>query len=84
VIVNVSSGLGSFWAVTNPERNEWRYPTIVYSGERRRTRLVGHAATPHVPGLAGQPGSTSASPPRTGMHLAAYTGAVGGPLTRPP
>ena len=34
VVVNVSSGLSSSWAVTNPERNDSHYPTIVYSATK--------------------------------------------------
>ncbi len=29
VVVNVSSALGSFWAVTNPERRQFHFPSIV-------------------------------------------------------
>ena len=30
VVVNVSSALGSFWAVTNPERRQFHFPAVVY------------------------------------------------------
>ena len=29
VVVNVSSALGSFWAVTNPKRRQFHYPAII-------------------------------------------------------
>jgi NAD(P)-dependent dehydrogenase (short-subunit alcohol dehydrogenase family) len=40
VVVNISSGLGSFWAVTNPERNESHYPTIVYSATKAAVSML--------------------------------------------
>lgn len=38
VVVNLSSGLGSFWAVTNPGRPESRYPLASRARPRPRCR----------------------------------------------
>jgi NAD(P)-dependent dehydrogenase (short-subunit alcohol dehydrogenase family) len=34
VVVNVSSALGSFWAVTNPERRQFHFPSIIYGSSK--------------------------------------------------
>ena len=36
VVVNVSSALGSFWAVTDPERRQFHFPAIIYGTEQGR------------------------------------------------
>jgi NAD(P)-dependent dehydrogenase (short-subunit alcohol dehydrogenase family) len=62
VVVNISSGLGSFWAVTNPERNESHYPTIVYSATKAAVSMltVEYAkALPDIKFNAVEPGFTS-------------------------
>lgn len=62
VVVNVSSGLGSFWAVTNPERNESHYPTIVYSATKAAVSMltVEYAkALPEIKFNAVEPGFTA-------------------------
>jgi NAD(P)-dependent dehydrogenase (short-subunit alcohol dehydrogenase family) len=62
VVVNVSSGLGSFWAVTNPERNESHYPTIVYSASKAAVSMltVEYAkALPEIKFNAVEPGFTA-------------------------
>lgn len=40
VVVNVSSGLGSFATVTDPDSHEWKYPTIVYSASKAAVAMV--------------------------------------------
>jgi NAD(P)-dependent dehydrogenase (short-subunit alcohol dehydrogenase family) len=40
VVVNVSSALGSFWAVTNPERPASRYPAIVYGASKAAVSML--------------------------------------------
>ena len=40
VVVNVSSGLGSFWAVTNPERNESHYPILAYGTSKAAVSML--------------------------------------------
>jgi NAD(P)-dependent dehydrogenase (short-subunit alcohol dehydrogenase family) len=40
VVVNVSSGLGSFGTVLNPERGESHYPTIVYSATKAAVSML--------------------------------------------
>ena len=69
VVVNVSSGLGSFWAVGNPERNEFRYPTIVYSATKAAVSMltVEYAkALPEIKFNAAEPGLTATD--LTGGH----------------
>jgi NAD(P)-dependent dehydrogenase (short-subunit alcohol dehydrogenase family) len=69
VVVNISSGLGSFWAVSNPERNEFRYPTVVYSATKAAVSMltVEYAkAVPEVKFNAAEPGLTATD--LTGGH----------------
>ncbi|RKR89449.1 NAD(P)-dependent dehydrogenase (short-subunit alcohol dehydrogenase family) [Micromonospora pisi] len=40
VIVNVSTGLGSFGAVTDPERNEFRYALPVYASSKAAVNML--------------------------------------------
>jgi NAD(P)-dependent dehydrogenase (short-subunit alcohol dehydrogenase family) len=40
VVVNVSSGLGSFWAVTNPERQESHNAFIVYAASKAAVSML--------------------------------------------
>jgi len=40
VVVNVSSALGSFWAVTNPERRQFHYPAIVYGSSKAAVSML--------------------------------------------
>jgi NAD(P)-dependent dehydrogenase (short-subunit alcohol dehydrogenase family) len=40
VVVNVSSALGSFWAVTNPERPASRFPAIVYGASKAAVSML--------------------------------------------
>jgi len=40
VVVNVSSALGSFWAVTNPERPAFRFPAIVYGASKAAVSML--------------------------------------------
>ncbi|MGW1596179.1 SDR family NAD(P)-dependent oxidoreductase [Streptomyces sp. NPDC002343] len=40
VVVNVSSALGSFWAVTNPERRQSRYAFIVYGASKAAVSML--------------------------------------------
>jgi NAD(P)-dependent dehydrogenase (short-subunit alcohol dehydrogenase family) len=62
VVVNISSGLGSFWAVNNPERNEFHYPTIVYSATKAAVSMltVEYAkALPEIKFNVAEPGLTA-------------------------
>ncbi len=50
VVVNVSSALGSFWAVTNPDRRQFHFPSIVYGSSKAAVSMltVQYAkSTPH-------------------------------------
>ncbi|NUP49474.1 MAG: SDR family NAD(P)-dependent oxidoreductase [Catenulispora sp.] len=40
VVVNVSSGLGSFWAVTNPDRHESHNAFIVYAASKAAVSML--------------------------------------------
>jgi NAD(P)-dependent dehydrogenase (short-subunit alcohol dehydrogenase family) len=71
VVVNISSGLGSFWAVTNPERRESHYPAVVYGATKAAVSMltVQYArALPEIKFNAVEPGFTATD----------FTAAVGG------
>ena len=62
VVVNVSSALGSFWAVTNPERRQFHYPAIIYGSSKAAVSMltVQYAkALPEIKFNAVEPGFTS-------------------------
>jgi NAD(P)-dependent dehydrogenase (short-subunit alcohol dehydrogenase family) len=40
VVVNVSSALGSFWAVTNPDRRQFHFPSIVYGASKAAVSML--------------------------------------------
>ena len=40
VVVNVSSALGSFWAVTNPERRQFHFPSIIYGSSKAAVSML--------------------------------------------
>jgi NAD(P)-dependent dehydrogenase (short-subunit alcohol dehydrogenase family) len=62
VVVNVSSALGSFWAVTNPERRQFHYPAIVYGASKAAVSMltVQYAkALPEIKFNSAEPGFTA-------------------------
>jgi NAD(P)-dependent dehydrogenase (short-subunit alcohol dehydrogenase family) len=62
VVVNVSSALGSFWAVTNPERRQFHFPTIIYGSSKAAVSMltVQYAKTyPDIKFNAVEPGFTA-------------------------
>ncbi len=62
VVVNVSSALGSFWAVTNPERRQFHFPSIVYGASKAAVSMltVQYAKTyPEIKFNAVEPGFTA-------------------------
>jgi NAD(P)-dependent dehydrogenase (short-subunit alcohol dehydrogenase family) len=62
VVVNVSSALGSFWAVTNPERRQFHFPSIVYGASKAAVSMltVQYAeAHPEIKFNAVEPGFTA-------------------------
>jgi NAD(P)-dependent dehydrogenase (short-subunit alcohol dehydrogenase family) len=62
VVVNVSSALGSFWAVTNPERRQFHHPSIVYGASKAAVSMltVQYAkALPDIKFNAVEPGFTA-------------------------
>ena len=40
VVVNVSSALGSFWAVTNPERRQFHFSSIIYGSSKAAVSML--------------------------------------------
>jgi NAD(P)-dependent dehydrogenase (short-subunit alcohol dehydrogenase family) len=66
VVVNVSSSLGSFWAVTNPERHESHNPFVVYGATKAAVSMltVQYAkALPEIKFNAVEPGSFGGGQP---------------------
>jgi len=62
VVVNVSSALGSFWAVTNPERRQFHFPSIIYGSSKAAVSMltVQYAkALPKIKFNAVEPGFTA-------------------------
>jgi len=62
VVVNVSSALGSFWAVTNPERRQFHFPSVVYGSSKAAVSMltVQYAKTfPNIKFNAVEPGFTA-------------------------
>jgi NAD(P)-dependent dehydrogenase (short-subunit alcohol dehydrogenase family) len=62
VVVNVSSALGSFWAVTNPERRQFHFPSIIYGASKAAVSMltVQYAkALPEIRFNAVEPGFTA-------------------------
>ncbi len=62
VVVNVSSALGSFWAVTNPERRQFHYPSIVYGSSKAAVSMLTVQYAKALPGIkfnAVEPGFTA-------------------------
>ena len=62
VVVNVSSALGSFWAVTNPDRRQFHFPAIVYGSSKAAVSMltVQYAkALPDIKFNAVEPGFTA-------------------------
>jgi NAD(P)-dependent dehydrogenase (short-subunit alcohol dehydrogenase family) len=62
VVVNVSSALGSFWAVTNPDRRQFHFPAIVYGSSKAAVSMltVQYAkALPAIKFNAVEPGFTA-------------------------
>jgi NAD(P)-dependent dehydrogenase (short-subunit alcohol dehydrogenase family) len=61
VVVNISSALGSFWAVTNPERPAFHVPAIVYGASKAAVSMLTlqyAKAVPEVKFNAVEPGYT--------------------------
>jgi NAD(P)-dependent dehydrogenase (short-subunit alcohol dehydrogenase family) len=62
VVVNVSSALGSFWAVTNPQRRQFHFPSIIYGSSKAAVSMltVQYAkALPDIKFNAVEPGFTA-------------------------
>ena len=62
VVVNVSSALGSFWAVTNPDRRQFHFPSIIYGASKAAVSMltVQYAKSlPYIKFNAVEPGFTA-------------------------
>jgi NAD(P)-dependent dehydrogenase (short-subunit alcohol dehydrogenase family) len=62
VVVNVSSALGSFWAVTNPDRRQFHFPSIIYGSTKAAVSMLTVQYAKAVPGIkfnAVEPGFTA-------------------------
>ena len=62
MVVNVSSALGSFWAVTNPDRRQFHFPSVVYGASKAAVSMmtVQYAKThPEIKFNAVEPGFTA-------------------------
>ena len=62
MVVNVSSALGSFWAVTNPDRRQFHFPSIIYGASKSAVSMltVQYAKTwPRIKFNAVEPGFTA-------------------------
>jgi NAD(P)-dependent dehydrogenase (short-subunit alcohol dehydrogenase family) len=62
VVVNVSSALGSFWAVTNPERRQFHFPSIIYGASKAAVSMLTVQYAKAFPGIkfnAVEPGFTA-------------------------
>ncbi|HVA10096.1 MAG TPA: SDR family NAD(P)-dependent oxidoreductase [Acidimicrobiales bacterium] len=62
VVVNVSSALSSFWAVTNPDRRQFHFPSIIYGSSKTAVSMltVQYAkARPDIKFNAVEPGFTA-------------------------
>jgi NAD(P)-dependent dehydrogenase (short-subunit alcohol dehydrogenase family) len=62
VVVNISSALGSFWAVTNPERRQFHFPSIMYGASKAAVSMITvqyAKALPDIKFNAVEPGFTA-------------------------
>jgi NAD(P)-dependent dehydrogenase (short-subunit alcohol dehydrogenase family) len=62
VVVNVSSALGSFWAVTNPDRRQFHFPSIIYGASKAAVSMLTvqySKAIPEIKFNAVEPGFTA-------------------------
>jgi NAD(P)-dependent dehydrogenase (short-subunit alcohol dehydrogenase family) len=62
VVVNVSSALGSFWAVTNPDRRQFHFPSIIYGSSKAAASMLTVQYAKTFPGIkfnAVEPGFTA-------------------------
>ena len=79
IVVNVSSALGSFWAVTNPVRRQFHFPSIIYGASKAAVSMltVQYAkALPQIKFNAVEPGFTATDlTPASGAGQPAEKGA---------
>ncbi len=61
-VVNISSSMGSFWAVTNPERPEFNAPLALYAASKAAATMLTVQYAKADPGIkfnALEPGTTA-------------------------
>jgi NAD(P)-dependent dehydrogenase (short-subunit alcohol dehydrogenase family) len=62
VVVNVSSALGSFWAVTNPDRRQFHFPSVIYGASKAAVSMLTVQYAKQIPAIkfnAVEPGFTA-------------------------
>jgi NAD(P)-dependent dehydrogenase (short-subunit alcohol dehydrogenase family) len=62
-VVNVSSALGSFWAVTNPGRRQFHYPAIIYGASKAAVSMLTVQYAKALPAPPAPSIRTKVSPP---------------------
>jgi NAD(P)-dependent dehydrogenase (short-subunit alcohol dehydrogenase family) len=77
VVVNVSSALGSFWAVTNPERRQFHFPSIIYGSSKAAVSMLTVQYAKALPGIK----FNAVEPGFTATELTPFSGA-GQPVER--
>ncbi len=71
VVVNVSSALGSFWAVTNPERRQFHFPSIIYGSSKAAVSMLTVQYAKTFPGIK----FNTVEPGFTATELTPFSGA---------
>jgi NAD(P)-dependent dehydrogenase (short-subunit alcohol dehydrogenase family) len=77
VVVNVSSALGSFWAVTNPERRQFHFPSIMYGASKAAVSMLTVQYAKSLPSIK----FNAVEPGFTATELTPFSGA-GQPVER--
>ena len=77
LVVNVSSALGSFWAVTNPDRRQFHFPSIVYGSSKAAVSMLTVQYAKTFPGIK----FNAVEPGFTATELTPFSGA-GQPVQR--
>lgn len=89
VVVNVSSALGSFWAVTNPERRQFHYPAVIYGASKAAVSMLTvqyakllpdikmNAVEPGFTAIGLTPGSSAGQPVEQGAQVIVRLASIG-------
>jgi NAD(P)-dependent dehydrogenase (short-subunit alcohol dehydrogenase family) len=79
VVVNVSSALGSFWAVTNPDRRQVHFPSIVYGSRKAAVFMLTVQYAKAIPGIKFNAGSPASPPPSSRCLVALVNRSIRAP-----